>query len=119
MDKEAEKYLDFLNKEYWKLHKNYEELFWVSYMGDHSVDSKKNKAMAERDAFRGNGEFMERLKDLNPPAAQARALRAGKEKLNAKTKDRIDGWIKFFECYQTPPKLKKLKQKIDKLESLI
>ncbi len=43
---ETSKYLDFLNNTYFKLHKNYEDLFWISYMGDHSVDKRKDEALS-------------------------------------------------------------------------
>ena len=100
---QAAKYLDVLNKEYHKLHKRYEDLFWISKMGDHSVDKQLNQAQKERDAFRANAEFPRKLKELEKTADKA-------------MKTRIGYWLWFFSCYQTPPEGLKIKQKIDELE---
>lgn len=102
----AEKYLDNLNAEYLRLHRNYEELFWVSYMGDHSVDKRKDKALAARDAFRGNATYLETLREF---------LKTSDKKVG----ERIKKWIIFFERYQSPKEAIELKNKIDKLESKI
>ena len=101
-----EKYLDFLNKTYFELHKTYEELFWLSYMGDHSVDKRKDKALAERDAFRANPKYLKESTDLL-------------KKSNSETKKRLQTWLRFFEQYQTPKEALPIKEKIDKLESEI
>ena len=102
----AIKLLDQLNSQYLKLHKNYEELFWASFMGDHSVDKHKDTAMAKRDAFRASPEYPAQIRALLPEA-------------DAKTRQRLTHWLKFFDCYQTPVQLLALKKKIDQLESLI
>ncbi|OGZ66154.1 MAG: hypothetical protein A3C50_01540 [Candidatus Staskawiczbacteria bacterium RIFCSPHIGHO2_02_FULL_43_16] len=103
----AERFLEQLNKEYLQLHKQYEELFWISYMGDHSVDDAKNKALAKRDAFRGNGEYYQEVKRLK-----------GKGE-SSKINERLNIWLDFFERYQLPPKALKLKNKIDALETQV
>lgn len=99
-------FLDHLNKEYAKLHKSYEELFWISYMGDHSVDKKKDKSLAKLDAFRANPKFVAQIQKL-------------KRKSNAKEKERLKLWLKFFNSYQTPKAALPLKKKIDMLESKV
>ncbi|MGE5541091.1 MAG: M3 family metallopeptidase [Bacillota bacterium] len=100
----AQRFLDELNSEYLKLHKAYEDFFWISYMGDHSVDKKKDDAMAARDAFRSNGEYLQKVKHLSKGA-------------DKNTRERLKIWIQFFELYQSPSELLELKQRISELES--
>lgn len=99
-------YLEFLNKEYFKLHKKYEELFWLSYMGDHSVDQKMDEALAVRDAFRANAEHVNKIKQLLKGA-------------DAKTKKRLKDWLHFFSYYQSSPEAAALKKQISNLESSV
>ncbi|MDE1988682.1 MAG: hypothetical protein KGI39_03200 [Patescibacteria group bacterium] len=99
-------FLNRLNKEYSRLHTAYENLFWLSYMGDHSVNKEMNKALSERDAFRANEELLKELNDFL----------AVSEK---KEKKRIQAWKIFFDKYQTPKSLLSLKKKIDDIESKI
>ena len=98
--------LKFLNEEYLKLHREYEKYFWMSYMGDHKVDSKMNAALAKRDAF----------------AADAKLRNEVAEHLKGAHKEekvRLAYWLRYFDCYQTPDKLKKLKEHINAIESKI
>lgn len=102
----AQEFLTGLNEEYRVLHKTYEELFWVSYMGNHTVDSDKDAASAKVDAFRSSTQYLE----------QARTFLKGAD---PKTKARLKIWIAFFELYQSPQELLALKDKIARLESAL
>jgi hypothetical protein len=56
--KNPKQLLDYLNTTYSKLHTAYENAFWISYMGDHSIDKKMNTAQAKLDAFRSDQKSM-------------------------------------------------------------
>jgi oligoendopeptidase F len=106
MQSKATKFLDRLNKEYLKLHKDYEEYFWISYMGDHSVDKKMNAAQAKRDTFRANSKLVKEINELLKTAT-------------SEEKERLNLWLQFFSRYQAPREALLIKNKISKLESLI
>lgn len=102
----ADKFLEYVNSEFLKLHKSYEDYFWSSYMGDHSVDKKKDEALKQLEDFRSDSTLF----------TKAELLMKERE-VTPDQKDKIGAWIKFFKCYQTPHNLKKLRNEITKLET--
>ncbi len=102
----AKTFLRFVNDEYYRLHYEYESLFWDSYMGNRKVGKKKDRALAALDEFRCNRAHKE--------VAEALALRA-----KGKTKDRLLTWVRFFNLYQIPEEGLVLREKINQLETKI
>jgi Zn-dependent oligopeptidase len=104
--KTATQLLDHLNSTYYKLHKDFEKNFWVSYMGDHSVDEAMNKAEAARDSFSS---------DRTLASEVASFITKSKGPL----KDRLLQWKRYFDASQTSPEALKLKEKIADLEAKV
>lgn len=102
----VEIFLNELNRNYLKLHKKYEDLFWLSYMGDRSRDAKKVKALSQLDNFRSDKNLLDQARVLHKTASN-------------KSKVRLQHWIGFFEQYQTPDEAKLLREKINALETEI
>ncbi len=102
----GEKLLDYLNDTYTSLHKKYEDLYWISYMGDHTVDEEMNLAQKARDAFRADHKLKDEVeKEL--------------KMAHGKVKSRLFIWKHFFELYQTPPEALIIKEKIARVEGKI
>jgi hypothetical protein len=104
--KNAKALLEYLNETHVKLHKEYEDLFWVSNMYDHSIDGKMNDAQAARDAFRSNAELCQEVKSF---------LKTAK----GSVKDRLKIWDHFFGVYQVPPEALAIRKQIGDVESKI
>jgi len=102
---EIENFLETIRKKHVSLHKKYENLFWTSYMGDHSVDDKKNEAQAKLNNFSSDIKNLQTIEKLLL------------EKLNQKQKASLLHWKKYFELNQVPSSLLKLKEKITVLET--
>ena len=103
---DVEKLLELLNKQYLRVHQQYERLFWTSYMGDHSVDTKFARAQEAREKFRTDNKLAERV--------DMALLTARKDE-----RVRLQYWKNFFSKYQTPIKAKATFSKIVNLEKKI
>ncbi len=102
----ATKLLDYLNDTYYKLHEDFEKNFWISYMGDHSVDAEMNRAESARDSFSA---------DTFLAAVVAAFIKTSRGNI----KDRLLVWKRYFDAWQVPPEALKLKEKIADLEAKI
>ncbi len=106
MKAEISSFLNYLNGEYAKLHKKYEDLFWISYMGDHSVDKELNLALSELDKFKSNIELAKKV-DIYLKITDKKNI------------ERLGHWKLFFSKFQTPSHLLDVKKKIDDLEAKV
>ncbi len=102
----AVRLLERLNQNYLKIHTNYENLYWKSHMGDHSVDGRFSKAQLAREAFRSNESF----------SASVREALVGAKNPEKK---KLEQWAWFFSKYQTLPQVKQIFEQIVKLEKVI
>src|SRR3989344_6782188 len=96
----AQKLLAELNSTCTTLHQEFEELFWLFKMGDHSVGKAMNEAEKARDLFRSDAKNLNRVKDaLTTPS------------LADEERERLQIWENFFRLYQTPPELTPLRDR--------
>jgi predicted nucleic acid-binding protein len=106
MNPSAETLLSELNAGHLKVHRAFEEAFWLFKMGDHTVKDAMNEAEEARDAFRADARNLERVRAVISASATL-----------PKEIERLRIWEDFFNLYQTPAELMPLKAKIGKLES--
>jgi len=103
---DPEAFLSWLNSTFSKLHEAFEDYYWTSYMGDHSVDKAMNEAQAARDAFRANPELKKTVEAY---------IKTSKGPI----KERLKVWQHFFSLYQMPPEAAEIKKKITDLEATL
>src|SRR5437667_953403 len=106
MNPSAEMLLNELNAAHLKLHRAFEEAFWLFKMGDHAVKDAMNDAEKARDAFRADARNLEHVR-----AAISASATSPKEL------ERLRVWEGFFKLYQTPAELMQVQGKIGKLEA--
>ncbi|MEN9582115.1 MAG: oligoendopeptidase [Candidatus Parcubacteria bacterium] len=104
--KDIEAFLLELNTTYAKLHKKYEDFFWTSYMGDHSVEAEFKDALIQRDAFKSDRSLADKVSALLPYA-------------DKKQKVRLLHWKLFFSKYQIPIEVLGIKKEIDEIEAKV
>ena len=102
--KSAKALLDYLNVTHLKVHKDFEENFWLSYMGDHSVDDKMSKAQLARDTFRANPKLKQEVEYFISRSKGA-------------IKKRLEIWNHCFGLYQMPAHASEIKQRVTALEA--
>lgn len=98
-------FLNELNAGHLKLHRAFEEAFWLFKMGDHAVKGAMNDAEKARDAFRADARNLERVRAAISDSATS-----------PKEIERLRIWEDFFKLYQTPAELMPLKAEIGELE---
>lgn len=98
-------FLGELNAGHLKLHRAFEEAFWLFKMGDHAVKGAMNDAERARDAFRADARNLERVRAAISDSATS-----------PKEIERLRIWEDFFKLYQTPAELMPLKAEIGELE---
>ena len=106
MNSNTQDLLDSLNKSYLRIHKTYEKFFWQSYMGDHSIDAKFEKAQIARETFRSN-------EKLSAQVAEAQKTASKKDLVL------LNQWELFFSKFQTPTEAKAVFKQIISLEKEI
>lgn len=104
----AEKLLEYLNANFNRTHTAYEKAFWISHIGDHSVDKHMNKAQAERDNFRANANLKNEVLFF---IKNGKTSKSDREKLHA--------WKSFFSMYQMSEEALAVKKEAAKLEAVI
>ena len=98
--------LEKLNKQYLNIHRRYEKFFWLSYMGDHSVNDRFQKAQIARENFRSNAKLASEV---------TKALLSA----NSKQAVKLQQWSWFFSKYQTPTSVRPIFAEIVSLEKKI
>ncbi|MBI3458743.1 hypothetical protein HY061_00565 [Candidatus Azambacteria bacterium] len=109
--------LEKLNDQYVKVHKQYEHLYWLFYMGDQTVEKKFNQATKELDDFRSNQVLAGQVQEALMVVSLDSRLRGNDR--NKEIKKSLEVWKDFFKLYQAPQELNDLKKEIIALESKI
>ncbi len=77
MTEKIKQFLTQLNIEYLALHQKYEEYFWTSYMGDHSIDDAYQTAQTELENFKTNTSYAEQVDKYLEEISQSSHSREG------------------------------------------
>lgn len=94
-----------LNSAYLAAHCEYERLYWISYMGDKTVDAEFAQAKARFNAFRESSEHAE-------------SVRVALEQENdTGLRVQLGHWSRFFGLYQTPENMRTKRERITVLEN--
>lgn len=99
-------FLEYLNTEYYRLHKLHEDYYWDAYMGNKPVGKLKDKALARLDAFRGDANLKNQAGNLQ-------------QKATTTEKERLAVWVRFFNLHQIPAEAQTLRAEISVLETKI